>query len=447
MSKSDLALIIPTYNEWEMVLRPLASFALQDPIRSVRSSVFIAINQPANANEEVTRGNHTTAQIIRALAKRQMPAWLSNEPIPVLMNNNFSPAFDARMFRMSVREMAQTILDNPAIQIHEINLWEWEKASPESNLWITRDIASKEAFQHLHDRWRVVMTDADAMFSDRYFYYLLARGNKSGFWPRVPMYFSQDEIEASHSVEPASFVEWVIEWLSIDLLFEDNNLTKLVTSGVGDGFHKWVGDSRMMIPMSFEWPSMFFSKEVFEKAGGFPHLPWASDTMFYERVLRTGEHPVYSDEYVVGILDRTEERTFCGNSNLTKSMMEQQTISLQGRKAYIAIHKILGWRDVTKKSTFYTLFQETFKDLIPHEDIKILWTYWQHANYTLASRWFNEAVGIVLRRNFPLSFRDALAEIEREIKSGKYHIDQDYFLSMLPPAYQALAYLDSLKKI
>lgn len=447
MSKSDLALIIPTYNEWGIVLRPLASFALQDPIKSVRSSVFVAINQPASANAEVTQWNNRTAQIIRALANRKMPEGLSKEPIPVLMSANFSPAFDPRMFSMSVREMAESILDNWAIQINEINLWEGERASPWSNLGYTRDIATKEAFTHLHDRWRVVMTDADAMFSADYFYSLLGHGHKSGFWPRVPMYLSQDEIEVSHNIEPASYVEWVIEWLSIDLLREDNELTKLVTSGVGEWFHRWAGDSRIMIPMSFEWPSMFFSRDVFEQAGWFPHLPGASDTFFYERVKRTGAQPVFSNEYVVGILDRSEERTFCGNSNLTKSIMEQQTISFHGRKVYLALHKAL-WRSApTKKSTFYTIIQQVFQDLIPQEDVRVLWTYWQHWNHTLASRWFNEAIGIILRKNFPISFRDALAELEIEIKSGHYKIDQRYFLSMLPPANEALEYLDSLKKV
>ena len=79
-------------------------------------------------------------------------------------------------------------------------------------------------------------------------------------------------------------------------------------------------------------------------------------------------------------------------------------------------------------------------------DIDLLWKYWEESQHNVDSRCFNEILLSVFSKRFSISYREAIAELEREIKSGEYEVDQEYFLSMLPTAYKVLEHLDSLKK-
>jgi hypothetical protein len=120
----------------------------------------------------------------------------------------------------------------------------------------------------------------------------------------------------------------------------------------------------------------------------------------------------------------------------------QTTCSLDGRRVYLMMFEALVQIKPRNRTIFEVLCMRFFSDVFEREERNTLWKYWELAEFDLWNRSFNEVFAMMIRRKFPTSYREALIELEAEIKSGKYNIDQGYFLSMLPPAYEAIAYLD-----
>lgn len=441
MSKTDLAVIIPAYREWDNVLRPLASFAIQNAIKGVRTSAFVVINQPSFAAAQVTQSNARTAEIIRALQARKIPEWLSREAQNIIIDPDHQQVLDSSLLTASMHELAERILDNQTLAVQEINLWEWSHAERDSTIGKARDRGVRESFGHIHDQSRIIMTDADAMFGQLYTANLLNTDMQTGDGPRIPIFLKPADLERAHKIEPSVFVDGVIEWLAVDLLRHDNNLTKLRSSGF-NGFHKGVGWKRIISPHGFEGPNMFFTREIYEKSGGFPHVQWAEDTIFYERVLRAGYEPGTYMEFSTAIIERSEERSTTGNSNLDNMQHNQITVSLDGRRIYMMMFEILIQVKPRNRTIFEAVCLRFFPDEFTLDERNTLWKYWELAEFDLWNRSFNEVFAMMLRKKFQISYRDALAELETEIKSGAYRIDQGCFLSMLPPAYEAIAYLD-----
>lgn len=175
-----------------------------------------------------------------------------------------------------------------------------------------------------------------------------------------------------------------------------------------------------MFPLSFEGANIFFTQSIYQISGGFPHVPGAEDTIFYERVLRTGYQPGTYREFMTGIIERTEERSSTGNSNLDNMQLNQFTISLDARRIYMMMFEALLQVKPCIRAVFEMICQRFFSDVFTIDDRNTLWKYWTLAEYDLWNRSFNEVFTMMLRKKFPISYRDALRELEEEIKSGHY---------------------------
>lgn len=94
-----------------------------------------------------------------------------------------------------------------------------------------RDIGVRESFADIHDRARIIMTDADALLGKKYVGNMFLSRMLCGDGPRIPLFISPDDIHHADKMNPSLFVDGIIEGLAIDLLRHDNNLTKLRSHG------------------------------------------------------------------------------------------------------------------------------------------------------------------------------------------------------------------------